>query len=135
MGVGQGSGSSERMGGYNLSIFLLCFFSLIVHVSTMYPCCFAYYPKYVLYVQSCCFCFYFTYVFVVRYMFCLLVSLVQSRCFICCCLYVSVVVQSHRFIYCCPYVSLFNMLYLVYCCYEIYVLFSCYASYIMLSYF
>jgi len=38
-------------------------------------------------------------------MSCLLVSLVKLKHFICCCLYVSVVVQSRCLIYCFPYVS------------------------------
>jgi len=64
-----------------------------------------YYPGYVSYVLQCLFCFYLIYVSAVRSMSCLLVSLVKLKHFICCCLYVSVVVQSRHLIYCFPYVS------------------------------
>ena len=105
MEVGQGSGSSERMGGYDPFIFLLCFVFLFIHVAVVCLFCCAYYPGYVSYVLPCIFCFYFIYVSGISYMSCLLVSLVKLKRFICCYLYVSLVVQSLRLIYCFSYVS------------------------------
>jgi len=106
MEVGQESGSSERMGGYDPFIFLLCFIFLSVHVAVVYSCCCTYYSRYVSYVLSYLF-FYLIYLYVsaVRSMLCLLVSLVKSKRFICYYLYVSAVVLSRRLIYCFPYVS------------------------------
>jgi len=104
MKIGQGSGSSERMGGYDPFIFLLCFVFQSVHVAVVYLYCCAYYPGYVSYVLPCLFCFYLIYVSVVRSISCLLVSLVKLKRFICCFLYVSVVVQSCRLIYCFSYI-------------------------------
>jgi hypothetical protein len=64
--VGQGSGSLERMGGYDPFIFLLRFVFLFVHVAVVYSYCCAYYLGYVSYVLPCHFCFYLLYVFAVR---------------------------------------------------------------------
>ena len=105
MEIGQGSGSSERTGGYDPFIFLLYFVFLFVHVAVVCLFCCAYYPGYVSYVLPCLFCFYLIYVSGIRSMSCLLVSLVKLKRFICCCLYVSLVVQSRRLTYCFSYVS------------------------------
>jgi len=104
MEIGQGSGSSQRMGGYDPFIFLLCFVFLFVHVAVVCLVYCAYYPGYVSYVLPCFFCFYLIYVSGIRSMSCLLVSLVKLKRFICCCLYVSLVVQSRRLICCFSYV-------------------------------
>ena len=109
--------------------------------SSSYLYCCAYYSGYVSYVLPCLFCFYLIYVSVVRSMSYLLALLVKLKHFICCCLYVLVVVQSRRLIYCFSYVcfnssvSLFNTQSLVYCYFKIYVLPCYYISYIMLLYF
>jgi len=95
MEVGQGSGSSERMGGYGLFIFLLYFIFQIVHIIVVHPCCFRFCSEYVSYV----FYLYPMFVSAIRYMLYLLVSLVQSSRFICCCPYV-LVVMFHRFTCC-----------------------------------
>jgi hypothetical protein len=69
---GQGSGSSERMGGYNQFICLLFYVLQIIYVSYIHLCCFicsndfilsvlSYYNMlylFVLILQSCCLCFY-----------------------------------------------------------------------------
>ena len=102
-------------------IFLLCFVFQIIHVLVVHPCCFAFCPEYVSYVQSCRFCLYPVYVSAIRYMLCLLISLVQSSRFVYCCLSVS---SSS--------VSSFHMLSHIYHCYEIYALSYCYVSYIRL---
>jgi len=71
--IGQGSGSSERMGGYDPFIFLLCFVFLFVHVAVVCLVCCACYPSSVSYVLPCFFCFYLIYVSGIRSMSCLLV--------------------------------------------------------------
>jgi hypothetical protein len=69
--AGQGSGSSERMGGYDQFIYLLFCVLEIIHVSYIHLCCFicrndfilsvlSYYNMIdlsVLILQSCCLCF------------------------------------------------------------------------------
>jgi hypothetical protein len=102
--VGQGSGSSERMGWYDRFISLLFYAFLIMLVSVIYPCCFKRCYESVSYVQSYRFCLYLVFVSVIRYMSCLLVSLIQSSCFIRCCLYVSVVL-SCRFTCCLMFIA------------------------------
>jgi hypothetical protein len=70
--AGQGSGSSERMGGYDQFIFLLFYVLQIIYVSYIHLCCFicsndfissvlSYYNMLylsILMLQSCCLCFY-----------------------------------------------------------------------------
>jgi hypothetical protein len=70
--AGQGSGSSERMGGYDQFISLLFYVLQIIYVSYIHLCCFicsndfilsvlSYYNMlylFVLILQSCCLCFY-----------------------------------------------------------------------------
>jgi hypothetical protein len=70
--AGQGSGSSERMGGYDQFIYLLFCVLQIIYVSYIHLCCFicssdfilsvlSYYNMLylsVLILQSCCLCFY-----------------------------------------------------------------------------
>jgi hypothetical protein len=70
--AGQGSGSSERMGGYDQFISLLFYVLQIIYVSYIHLCCFicsndfilsilSYYNMIhlsVLILQSCCLCFY-----------------------------------------------------------------------------
>jgi hypothetical protein len=70
--VGQGSGSSERMGGYDQFISLLFYVLQIIYVSYIHLCCFicsndfissvlSYYNMSylsILILQSCCLCFY-----------------------------------------------------------------------------
>jgi hypothetical protein len=72
MEAGQGSGSSERMGGYDQFISLLFYVLQIIYVSYIHLCCFicsndfilsllSYYNMlylFVLILQSCCLCFY-----------------------------------------------------------------------------
>jgi hypothetical protein len=102
--VGQGSGSSKRMGGYDRFISMLFYAFLIMLVSVIYPCCFKRCYEFVSYVQSYCFCLYLVSVSAIRYMPCLLVSLIQSSCFVRCCLYVSVVL-SRRFTCCLMFIA------------------------------
>jgi hypothetical protein len=97
--VGQGSGSSEHMGGYDWFISLLFYVFQIMLVSVVYPYCFKRCYESVSFVQLYRFCLYSVSVSAIRYMSCLLVSLVQSSCFIYCCLYVSIVL-SYRFTCC-----------------------------------
>jgi hypothetical protein len=120
--VGQGSGSSERMGGYDWFISLLFYVFQIMLVSVVYPCCFKRCYESVSFVQLYHFCLYSMSVSAIRYMSYLLVSLVQSSC-------------VHTLLSVCfsSYVLSFHMLSHVYCCYEISVLPYCYASYILLS--
>jgi hypothetical protein len=89
--VGQGLGSSERMGGYDRFISLLFYTFQIMIISVIYSCCFKRCYESVSYVQSYRFCLYLVFVSAIRYMPCLLVSLIQSSCFIRCRLYVSIV--------------------------------------------
>jgi hypothetical protein len=70
--AGQGSGSSERMGGYDQFMFLLFYVLQIIYVSYIHLCCFicsndfissvmSYYNMLylsVLILQSCCLCCY-----------------------------------------------------------------------------
>jgi hypothetical protein len=70
--AGQGSGSSQRMGGYDQFIYLLLCVLEIIYVSYIHLCCFictndfilsvlSYYNMIdlsVLILQSCCLCFY-----------------------------------------------------------------------------
>jgi hypothetical protein len=70
--AGQGSGSSERMGGYDQFIYLLFCVLDIIYVSHIHLCCFicrndfilsvlSYYNMIdlsILILQSCCLCFY-----------------------------------------------------------------------------
>jgi hypothetical protein len=97
--VGQESGSSERMGGYDWFTSLLFYVFQIILVSVVYPYCFKRCYESVSFVQLYRFCLYSVSVSAIRYMSCLLVSLVQASCFIHCCLYVSVVL-SYRFTCC-----------------------------------
>jgi hypothetical protein len=102
--VGPGSGSSERMGGYDRFISLLFYAFLIMFVSVIYPCCFKHCYEFVSYIQSYRFSLYLVFVSTIRYMPCLLVSLIQSSCFVRCCLYVSVVL-SRRFTCCLMFIA------------------------------
>jgi hypothetical protein len=104
--VGQGSGSSERMGGYDWFISLF----QIMLVSVVYPCCFKRCYESVSFVQLYRFCLYSVSVSAIRYMLCLLVSLVQSSCFIHCCLYVSVVL-SYRFTCCHMFIAVIRYMF------------------------
>jgi hypothetical protein len=54
--AGQGSGSSERMGGYDQFISLLFYVLQIIYVSYIHLCCFI--CSNILILQSCCLCFY-----------------------------------------------------------------------------
>ena len=70
--AGQGSGSSERIGGYDRFIYLLFYVLDIIYVSYIHLCCFIYRNDCILSVlsycnmidlsvlilQSCCLCFY-----------------------------------------------------------------------------
>jgi hypothetical protein len=96
MQVGQGSGSSEHMGGYDLFIFLLCFIFQILYVSV---------------VLSCCFAIYLVFVTAIRYIICLHVSIVLSSRFIYGCLSVSVVLFS-RFTCCLMFIAVMRYM----CC-------------------
>jgi hypothetical protein len=114
--VGQGSGSSERMRGYDWFIYLLFYVFQIMLVSVVYPCCFKRCYESVLFVQlyHVCFCY---------------KIYAMSACF------VGSVKLFHTLlsVYFSSSIMSFHMLSHVYCCYEIYVLPYCYASYILLS--
>jgi hypothetical protein len=89
--TGQGSRSSERLGGYELFIFSLFYTFQNLYVSVVPACCFVCCHEYVSYILIYCFISFLLSVFVIRYMPCLHVSMVQLRCFTCCCSSVSVV--------------------------------------------
>jgi hypothetical protein len=65
--VGQGSGSSERMGGYDWFISLLFYVFQIMLVSVVYPCCFKRCYESVSFVQLYHFCLYSVSVSAIRY--------------------------------------------------------------------
>jgi hypothetical protein len=50
--AGQGSGSSERMGGYDQFISLLFYVLQIIYVSYIHLCCFIYNNDFILFVLS-----------------------------------------------------------------------------------
>ena len=103
MEVGQGSGSSERMGGYDPFIFLLCFVFLFIRT-----CCSSVFILLRILSWLCFICSTMSFLFLSYICFwykIYVVSLVKLKRFICCCLYVSLVIQSRRLIYCFSYVS------------------------------
>jgi hypothetical protein len=86
--VGQGSGSSECMGGYDWFISLLFYVFQIMLILVVYPCCFKRRYEFVLFVQLYHFCLYSMFVSAIRYMpVCLFCWFIQVVSYIIVCMF------------------------------------------------
>jgi hypothetical protein len=121
--VGQVSGSSEHIGGYDRFISLSFYIFQIIYVSFVHLYCFVCSHEYISSVLSyhTMICLMYVHASYMPYLF---VSVIQSCC-LRCCLYVSVVLLSHFFIFSCSVMIHVSCLY-VYDIYMIHIfLFTC----------